>query len=104
MEIVTETVEIDPRVRFVDATSMEIWQVLSSDGTPGPPAPPGFKAGAQIALVTVGERYLVAFPHVEVDAVLEGSLATIAELEEATVVLVVEFDRPGRALAPMPIA
>jgi len=100
MGVVTETVELDPRVRFVDATSMEIWQmVLPSDGLPGPAAPPGFKAGAQIALVTMGERYLVAFPRVEVDAVLEGSLATIAALDGATVVLVVEFDRPGHAVA-----
>ena len=68
-------------------------------GLPGPPASPGFKAGAQLALVTAGERYVAAFSWVGVDAVLEDSLATVAALDGATVILVVEFDRPGRAVA-----
>jgi hypothetical protein len=49
-------------------------------------------------MVTAGERYLVAFPRVEVDAVLEDSLAAIAALDGATIVLV-ELDQPGRARA-----
>ena len=66
----TETVELDQRCRFVDATSRQTWQwvVANSDELAGPPAPPGFKGDAQFALVTAGERYLVAFPRSGVDA------------------------------------
>src|SRR5678815_1889506 len=64
------TVELDPRCRFVDATSRQTWQwvVANSDELAGPPAPPGLKGDAQFALVTAGERYLVAFPRSGVDA------------------------------------
>src|ERR1043165_8286250 len=100
MGVVTETVELDPRIHFVDATSMKfLSMVLSSDGRLDPPPPPGFKASAQFALVAMGERYWVAFRGRKVDAALEDSLATIAALDEATVVLVVDFGPPGRAVA-----
>jgi hypothetical protein len=100
MRFVTETVELDQRCWFVDATSRQTWHwvVPSSDGLAGPPAPPGFKGDAQFALVTAGERYLVAFPRSGVDAVLEDALATVGATEGATVVLV-EVDRPGCAVA-----
>jgi hypothetical protein len=100
MGLVTEAVELDRRVRFVDATSRQTWQWVApnSDGLTGPPAPPGFKIDAQLALVTAGERYLVSFPTSRVDAVLEDALATVGTAEGATVVLV-ESDRPGGAVA-----
>jgi hypothetical protein len=98
--VVTESVELHPGVRFVDTTSMKTWHKMSSiaDGLPDPTPPSGFRADVQIAMVTAGERYFVAFSHVEVDAVLEDSLASIAALDGATIVLV-ELDRPGRARA-----
>jgi hypothetical protein len=39
-------------------------------------------------IVTASERYFVAFPRVGVDAVLEESLAAIAAVDGATIVLV----------------
>src|SRR5947209_2004896 len=100
MGLVTETVELDQRCWFIDATSRQTWQWLrpTSAGLVGPPAPPGSKRDAQFALVTAGERYLVAFPTSGVDAVLEDALATVGAAEGATVVLV-EVDRPGCAKA-----
>lgn len=100
MGCVTETVELDQHCWLVDATSTQTWQwvVPSFDGRGGPPAPPGFKGDAQFALVTAGERYVVAFPRSGIDAVLEDALATVGTAEGATVVLV-EVDRPGSAVA-----
>lgn len=96
----TETVELDQRCWFVDATSRQTWQWVfpTFDGLACPPAPPGFKGDAQLALVTAGERYLVAFPRNGVDAILEEALATVGAAEGATAVLV-EVDRPGYAVA-----
>jgi hypothetical protein len=100
MGFVTETVELDQRCWFVDATSGQTWQgfVSTSDGLAGAPVPPGFEADAQFALVTAGERYLVVLPRSRVDAVLEDALTTVGATEGATVVLV-EVDRPGSAVA-----
>ena len=89
MGLVTATVELDRRGWFVDAATKQM--VLDGRfvaGGSAPAIPPGFRIDAQVALATVGERYLIALPLGRVDVALENSLATVGRIHEAMVVLV----------------
>jgi hypothetical protein len=91
-------VELDRRGWFIDATTKRTpLDGRGGAGGPGPAFPPDFRIDAHVALLTVGERYLVAFPH-WAGVELEAALATVGAVQEATVVLVEHF-RNGYALA-----